>query len=205
MAATMKKLNWKGKQIESPFTDEEAANILKDMMETNEFAGQLYLKYCQQKRGTYQLSAGQLFWVHKLSIKYFLEGESNASTDKSNKSKKRTSNKAKTKKAKPQSVKCEISEKDIVDVAVIKADEPISATSYFKELPAQKTFKELPAKEPSNPVLPLVRSDLDDYGLTPHEFRVYAHIVRRTGGIDGECFARLELIAALCEMSVRRV
>jgi len=53
--------------------------------------------------------------------------------------------------------------------------------------------------------LPLVHSDLDDYGLDPYEFRIYAHIVRRTGGkLDGECFAKLKKTAEICNMSVRK-
>lgn len=58
--------------------------------------------------------------------------------------------------------------------------------------------------EPRSP-LPLVHSDLDEYGLDPYEFRIYAHIVRRTSGkLDGECFAKLQKIAETCQMSVRK-
>lgn len=57
----------------------------------------------------------------------------------------------------------------------------------------------------SNSVLPLVHSDLDDYGLDPYEFRIYAHVVRRTGGkYHGECFAKLKKTAEVCKMSVRK-
>lgn len=57
----------------------------------------------------------------------------------------------------------------------------------------------------SLPPLPLVHSDLDEYGLDPYEFRIYAHIVRRTGGkLNGVCFAKLEKTAEICKMSVRK-
>ena len=55
------------------------------------------------------------------------------------------------------------------------------------------------------PPLPMVHSDLDEYGLDPYEFRLYAHVVRRTGGkLDGQCFAKLKKIAESCHMSVRK-
>lgn len=41
-----------------------------------------------------------------------------------------------------------------------------------------------------------VRSELDDARLTPHEFRIYAHIARRSN-----CFASLESMADICQMS----
>ncbi|OKH40152.1 helix-turn-helix domain-containing protein [[Phormidium ambiguum] IAM M-71] len=44
-----------------------------------------------------------------------------------------------------------------------------------------------------------VHADLDLYGLSPYEFRLYAHIARR-----GECFASLETTAKICKMSVRK-
>lgn len=50
-----------------------------------------------------------------------------------------------------------------------------------------------------------VHSFLDEYGLDPYEFRVYAHIVRRTGGKpSGVCFASLSKIATICKMSPRK-
>ncbi len=53
--------------------------------------------------------------------------------------------------------------------------------------------------------LPVVHSDLDEYGLDPYEFRLYAHVVRRTGGkLHGECFAKLKKTAEICHMSVRK-
>lgn len=54
--------------------------------------------------------------------------------------------------------------------------------------------------------MPMVHSDLDEYGLDPYEFRVYAHIVRRTGGkLTGTCFAKLSSVAEVTGMSVRKV
>ncbi|MBD2481506.1 helix-turn-helix domain-containing protein [Planktothrix sp. FACHB-1365] len=51
----------------------------------------------------------------------------------------------------------------------------------------------------------MVHSDLDEYGLDPYEFRIYAHVVRRTGGkYHGECFAKLKKTAEICKMSVRK-
>lgn len=65
--------------------------------------------------------------------------------------------------------------------------------------------KQQPADSKYRPPLPMVHSALDEYGLDPYEFRIYAHIVRRTGGkLDGECFAKLEEIAKTCQMSVRK-
>lgn len=55
------------------------------------------------------------------------------------------------------------------------------------------------------PPLPMVHSILDDYGLDPYEFRIYSHIVRRTGGkLNGECFTKLNTMATTCKMSVRK-
>lgn len=51
-----------------------------------------------------------------------------------------------------------------------------------------------------------VHNLLDEYGLDPYEFRIYAHAVRRTGGkLDGKYFASLSKTAEICQMSVRRV
>lgn len=44
-----------------------------------------------------------------------------------------------------------------------------------------------------------VRSDLDDYGLDPYEFRLISHISRR-----GVCYAKLATIASFCKMSQRK-
>lgn len=50
-----------------------------------------------------------------------------------------------------------------------------------------------------------IHSDLDESGLDPYEFRIYAHVVRRTGGrLNGECFASLKKTGEICNMSVRK-
>lgn len=50
-----------------------------------------------------------------------------------------------------------------------------------------------------------VHNFLDEYGLDPYEFRIYAHMVRRTGGkAEGVCFASLTKTAQICKMSVRK-
>ncbi|MGF1938308.1 MAG: helix-turn-helix domain-containing protein [Nostoc sp. ChiQUE02] len=50
-----------------------------------------------------------------------------------------------------------------------------------------------------------VHNLLDEYGLDPYEFRIYAHAVRRTGGkLDGKYFASLNKTAEICQMSVRK-
>jgi len=48
-----------------------------------------------------------------------------------------------------------------------------------------------------------IPSFLDDYGLDPFEFRVYAHIARRAGG--GVCFEGLNGIARCCRMDIKTV
>lgn len=51
-----------------------------------------------------------------------------------------------------------------------------------------------------------VHDFLDSYGLDPYEFRVYSHIVRRTGGKpEKECFASLATMSAICKISERKV
>ncbi|MBW4430958.1 MAG: hypothetical protein KME28_04270 [Pelatocladus maniniholoensis HA4357-MV3] len=51
-----------------------------------------------------------------------------------------------------------------------------------------------------------VHNVLDEYGLDPFEFRVYAHVVRRTGGkTQGEFFASLNKTAEICQISVRKI
>ena len=50
-----------------------------------------------------------------------------------------------------------------------------------------------------------VHGFLDEYGLDPYEFRLYAHIVRRTGGkAQGVCFASISTIAKICKVSPRK-
>ena len=47
---------------------------------------------------------------------------------------------------------------------------------------------------------------LDAYGLDPYEFRVYSHVVRRTGGKpEKECFASLATMADICKISERKI
>ncbi len=59
---------------------------------------------------------------------------------------------------------------------------------------------------PSPNSVMFVHNKLDEYGLDPYEFRVYAHAVRRTGGKpNGKYFASLSKTADICQMSVRRV
>ena len=51
-----------------------------------------------------------------------------------------------------------------------------------------------------------VRSDLDEYGLDPYEFRVYGHITRRTGGrVKGTAFSSVKKMAQACGMSTRKL
>lgn len=51
-----------------------------------------------------------------------------------------------------------------------------------------------------------VRSDLDEYGLDPYEFRVYGHITRRTGGREnGVAFSSVKKMADACGMSTRKL
>jgi predicted transcriptional regulator len=50
-----------------------------------------------------------------------------------------------------------------------------------------------------------IHNVLDEYGLDPYEFRIYTHIVRRTGGkTEGVCFASLRKTAEICKMSMRK-
>lgn len=48
----------------------------------------------------------------------------------------------------------------------------------------------------------MVHSELDDLGLSPFEFRVYAHIVRRTGGADGVYWESMTAGARHCRMAL---
>ncbi len=45
----------------------------------------------------------------------------------------------------------------------------------------------------------LVSREINLYGLNPYEFRLYAHIAHR-----GECYSKLETVAIICKMSVRK-
>lgn len=49
-----------------------------------------------------------------------------------------------------------------------------------------------------------IHRNLDEYGLDPYSFRVLCHIIRRTGGGMGKCFASLENISDKCKMSKRK-
>lgn len=71
---------------------------------------------------------------------------------------------------------------------------------------AELSMNESSLKNESRPGTPIfVHNFLDEYGLNPYEFRIYAHVVRRTGGkLNGECFARLKKTAEICDMSVRK-
>lgn len=66
--------------------------------------------------------------------------------------------------------------------------------------------KEVALVEPDSKYRALinVNSFLDDYGLDPYEFRVYGHVSRRAGKY-GECFSRVERMADVCKISVRKV
>jgi DNA-binding transcriptional regulator GbsR (MarR family) len=51
-----------------------------------------------------------------------------------------------------------------------------------------------------------IHNFLDEYGLDPYEFRLYAHIVRRTGGKpEGICFSTIATIAEICKISSRKI
>ena len=47
----------------------------------------------------------------------------------------------------------------------------------------------------------MIMSQVDEAGLSPVEFRVLAHICRRSG--DGECWAAVKTIAATCRINVK--
>lgn len=63
----------------------------------------------------------------------------------------------------------------------------------------------LKKSEPLPSSVAFIHNFLDEYGLDPYEFRIYTHIVRRTGGKEeGVCFASLKKTAQICKMSVRK-
>jgi len=75
------------------------------------------------------------------------------------------------------------------------------------------TKNELIVKQPKSPAtansypssVAFIHNVLDEYGLDSYEFRLYAHIVRRTGGKpEGVCFASLRKTAEICKMSMRK-
>lgn len=46
---------------------------------------------------------------------------------------------------------------------------------------------------------------MDEYGLDPYEFRIYTHMVRRTGGkLQGVCFSSISTISDICKISSRK-
>ena len=95
---------------------------------------------------------------------------------------------------------------DVVAIAV----EDTPAVTWEDDIPLYDTDQpKIQAKRPSEldprPPLPMVHSLFDDYGLDVYEFRIYSHIVRRTGGkLYNECFATLKKMATMCKMSVRK-
>ena len=48
----------------------------------------------------------------------------------------------------------------------------------------------------------LVKREIDDYGLEPYEFRIYARITRRAG--NGEAWESITDKACACRMSLSR-
>lgn len=75
-----------------------------------------------------------------------------------------------------------------------------------KENSSSKSPNPLSSKANSPPTsIAFIHNLLDEYGLDPYEFRLYAHMVRRTGGKpDGVCFASLRKTAEICKMSTRK-
>lgn len=72
-----------------------------------------------------------------------------------------------------------------------------------KNFSENSTFLEKKDSLPAS--IAFIHNFLDEYGLDPYEFRIYTHIVRRTGGKEeGVCFASLKKIAQICKMSVRK-
>jgi len=61
-------------------------------------------------------------------------------------------------------------------------------------------------KQPEIPLsVAFIHGFLDEYGLDPYEFRLYAHMVRRTGGKpQGICFASIGTISKICKVSSRK-
>lgn len=48
-----------------------------------------------------------------------------------------------------------------------------------------------------------IHSALDDAGLTPNQFRLYCHAVRRAGGTSGTFWESIQNSAALCKIHVK--
>ncbi|MBD2386749.1 helix-turn-helix domain-containing protein [Cylindrospermum sp. FACHB-282] len=72
-----------------------------------------------------------------------------------------------------------------------------------KNLSEKSNFLEKTDSLPTS--VAFIHNFLDEYGLDPYEFRIYTHMVRRTGGKEeGVCFASLKKTAQICKMSVRK-
>lgn len=50
-----------------------------------------------------------------------------------------------------------------------------------------------------------IHSRLDDYGLTPAQFRVYCHICRRSNGAEHPAWASVDTMASVCKLHARTV
>ncbi len=50
----------------------------------------------------------------------------------------------------------------------------------------------------------IVPADVDDAGLTPHQFRVLCHVARRCGK-DGMCYSSIETMAKVCRIRPKTV
>jgi RIO-like serine/threonine protein kinase len=57
--------------------------------------------------------------------------------------------------------------------------------------------------EEKNPIF--ISKAVDDYGLDPYEFRVFAHVARRANGSDGYCNASQDKMADICGINKRKV
>lgn len=58
-------------------------------------------------------------------------------------------------------------------------------------------------KTPEKTSPAFIRSEFDDAGLTPTQFRVYCHIVRRAGGIDGAFYESNSNCASHCQIHIK--
>jgi predicted metal-binding transcription factor (methanogenesis marker protein 9) len=88
------------------------------------------------------------------------------------------------------SKKTDLTSPQPVTLAAPARAQPATSTGTLRVVPVSVAF---------------IHNFLDEYGLDPYEFRLYAHIVRRTGGKQsGVCFASLSKIAQFCKMSPRK-
>jgi DNA-binding transcriptional ArsR family regulator len=89
------------------------------------------------------------------------------------------------------------------DIIVLESLHGIPMSSKNNQ-PPDSAVLSVSGKVPPDSVA-FVHNFLDEFGLDPYEFRLYAHVVRRTGGKpEGVCFASLTKIAQLCKMSPRK-